>query len=161
MGPKSPGSDINQRILHGICSLRRRRLTGIGIPIINLRRSDDRLRFIMGIPILIRHKFTQRMQKTLAKFPTNFGVGWPWSSTSNSTWKSQFIYVHLATKVTTTTSSTAGVAPAGAGVRGTRQFYMCVIASLGNNKKFHIFNMSLRYVKWGVTKVCVSICTYL
>ena len=35
-------------------SLRRRRLTGIGIPIINLRRSDDRLRFIMGIPMLIR-----------------------------------------------------------------------------------------------------------
>ena len=38
----------------GLYSLRRRRLTSIGIPIINLRRSDDRLRFIMGIPILIR-----------------------------------------------------------------------------------------------------------
>ena len=38
----------------GLYSLRRRRLTGMGIPIINLRRSDDRLRFIMGIPILIR-----------------------------------------------------------------------------------------------------------
>ena len=38
----------------GLYSLRRRRLMGIGIPIINLRRSDDRLRFIMGIPILIR-----------------------------------------------------------------------------------------------------------
>ena len=37
-------------------SLRRHRLTGIGIPIINLRRSDDRLRFIMGIPILIRRR---------------------------------------------------------------------------------------------------------
>ena len=33
---------------------RRRRLTGIGIAIINLRRSDDRLRFIMGIFIPIR-----------------------------------------------------------------------------------------------------------
>ena len=32
------------------------RLTGIGIPIINLRRSDDRLRFIMGIPILTRQR---------------------------------------------------------------------------------------------------------
>ena len=40
----------------GLNSLRRRRLTGIGIPIINLRRSDDRLRFIMGIPILIRRR---------------------------------------------------------------------------------------------------------
>ena len=40
----------------GLYSLRRRRLTGIGIPIINLRRSDDRLRFIMGIPILIRRR---------------------------------------------------------------------------------------------------------
>ena len=35
-------------------SLRRRRLTGIGIPIINLRWSDNRIRFKMGIPILIR-----------------------------------------------------------------------------------------------------------
>ena len=40
----------------GLYSLRRRRLTGIGIPIINLRRSDDRLRFIMGIPILNRQR---------------------------------------------------------------------------------------------------------
>ena len=38
----------------GLYSLRRRRLIGIGIPIINLRRSDDRLMFIMGISILIR-----------------------------------------------------------------------------------------------------------
>ena len=42
--------------LQGLNSLKRRRLTGIGIPIINLRRSDDRLRFIMGIPILIRRR---------------------------------------------------------------------------------------------------------
>ena len=35
--------------LLGLYSLRRRRLTGIGIPMINLRRSDDRIRFIMGI----------------------------------------------------------------------------------------------------------------
>ena len=40
----------------GPSSLRRRRLTGIGIPIINLRRSSDRLRFIMGILILIRRR---------------------------------------------------------------------------------------------------------
>ena len=42
----------------GLYSLRRRRLTGtsIGIPMVNLRRSDDRLRFIMGIPILIRRR---------------------------------------------------------------------------------------------------------
>ena len=38
----------------GLFSLRKCRLTGIRIPIINVRRSDDRLRFIMGIPILIR-----------------------------------------------------------------------------------------------------------
>ena len=38
----------------GLYSLRRRRLIGIGIPIINLRRSSDRLRFIMGIPIPVR-----------------------------------------------------------------------------------------------------------
>ena len=38
----------------GLYSRRRRRLMGIGIPMINLRRSDDCLRFILGIPILIR-----------------------------------------------------------------------------------------------------------
>ena len=37
-------------------SLKRRRLISIGIPIINLRRSSDRLRFIMGIPIPVRRR---------------------------------------------------------------------------------------------------------
>ena len=37
-------------------SLKRRRLISIGIPIINLRRSSDRLRFIMGIPIRVRRR---------------------------------------------------------------------------------------------------------
>ena len=41
---------------HGLYSLRRRRLISIGIPIINLRRSSDRLRFIMGIPIPVRRR---------------------------------------------------------------------------------------------------------
>ena len=36
--------------------LKRRRLMGIGIPIIDLRRSDDRLRFIIGIPIPIKRR---------------------------------------------------------------------------------------------------------
>ena len=40
----------------GLYSLRRRRLIGIGIPIINPRRSSDRLRFIMGIPIPVRRR---------------------------------------------------------------------------------------------------------
>ena len=35
----------------GLNSLRKRRLISIGIPIINLRRTSDRLRFVMGIPI--------------------------------------------------------------------------------------------------------------
>ena len=38
----------------GLYSLRRRCLISIGIPIINLRWSSDRLRFIMGIPIPVR-----------------------------------------------------------------------------------------------------------
>ena len=41
-------------ILQGLYSIIRCRLIGIGIPIINLRRLSDRLRFIMGIPIPIR-----------------------------------------------------------------------------------------------------------
>ena len=40
----------------GLYLLRRRRLISIGIPIINLRRSSDRLRFIMGIPIPVRRR---------------------------------------------------------------------------------------------------------
>ena len=43
-------------ITQGLYSLRRRRLTGIGTPNINLRRSDDRLRFIMGSSIVIRDR---------------------------------------------------------------------------------------------------------
>ena len=45
---------VNKSTL-GLYSLRRRRLISIGIPIINLRRSSDRLRFIM-IPIPIRRR---------------------------------------------------------------------------------------------------------
>ena len=41
-------------VTRGFCLLKRCRLTGIWIPIINLRGSDDRLRFIMGISIPIR-----------------------------------------------------------------------------------------------------------
>ena len=40
--------------LLGLYSLRRRRLISIGIPIINLRRSSDHLKFIVGIPIPVR-----------------------------------------------------------------------------------------------------------
>ena len=42
--------------IQGLYSLWRRRLISIGIPIINLRRSSDRLRFIMGIPIPVRRR---------------------------------------------------------------------------------------------------------
>ena len=42
--------------IQGLYSLTRRRLISIGIPIINLRRSSDRLRFIMGIPIPVRRR---------------------------------------------------------------------------------------------------------
>ena len=40
--------------LQGLYLLRRRCLISIGIPIINLRRLSDHLRFIMGIPIHVR-----------------------------------------------------------------------------------------------------------
>ena len=46
----------HKNALLGLYSLRRRRLISIGIPIINLRRSSDRLRFIMGIPIPVRRR---------------------------------------------------------------------------------------------------------
>ena len=55
-GHRAAGRDPVSAVGAGPYSLRRRRLTGIGIHIINLRRSDDRLRFIMGIPILIRRR---------------------------------------------------------------------------------------------------------
>ena len=37
--------------IKSLYSLKRRRLTGIGTPIIKLRRSDDRLIFLRGIPL--------------------------------------------------------------------------------------------------------------
>ena len=45
-----------ETISHVIYSLRRHRPIGVGIPIINLRRSLDRLRYIMGIPIPVRRR---------------------------------------------------------------------------------------------------------
>ena len=42
-------------IMLGLYSLKRSRLTRIGIPIINLRWSSNHHRFIMGIPIPIKH----------------------------------------------------------------------------------------------------------
>ena len=44
------------RIQLGLYLLRRHRLISIGIPIINLRRSSDCLRFIMGISIPVRRR---------------------------------------------------------------------------------------------------------
>ena len=70
----------------GIYSLRRRRLTGIGIPIINLRRSDVRLRFIMGIPILIRRRLLSEKRPKSFYYArghahvTPMGK-WPWRCT--------------------------------------------------------------------------------
>ena len=49
----------------GLYSLRRRRLINIGIPIINLRRSSDRLRFIMGIPIPVRRRLLSEEAQNL------------------------------------------------------------------------------------------------
>ena len=51
------GKSIQCRVMlvQGLCSPRRHRVIGIGIPILNLRRSSDRLRFIMGVPIPVKH----------------------------------------------------------------------------------------------------------
>ena len=49
-------SPPTQIMILGLYSLRRRRLINIGIPIINLRRSSDRLRLMMGIPIPVRRR---------------------------------------------------------------------------------------------------------
>ena len=51
-------------------SLRRRNLKGI--PIINLRRSDDRLRFIMVIPLLIRRSLLSEQKPWLLNTMTAF-----------------------------------------------------------------------------------------
>ena len=47
----------------GLCSQRRLRLTGIGIPMINLRWSGDRFRFIMGITILRMDRMRGKREK--------------------------------------------------------------------------------------------------
>ena len=51
----------------GLYSLRRRRLISIGIPIINLRRSSDRLRFVMGIPIPVRRRLLSEKRPWVKK----------------------------------------------------------------------------------------------
>ena len=52
--PKQRLGEFLMDTTQGLYSLRRCRLISIGIPIIKLRRSLDRLRFIMGIPIPVR-----------------------------------------------------------------------------------------------------------
>ena len=64
--------NVNQQ--KGLYSLTGRRLIGIGIPIINLSRSDDRLRFIMGIPIPIRQYLLNEQRPRVAV--TIFFVWW-------------------------------------------------------------------------------------
>ena len=51
---RTGGCDQTSLLSLGFYSLRRRRIKGIGITIINPRRSQDRLSFIMGIPPPIR-----------------------------------------------------------------------------------------------------------
>ena len=60
-------SETKRNLRHwglGLYSLRRRHLISIGIPIINLRRSSDRLRFIIGIPILVRCLLSEKRPYT-------------------------------------------------------------------------------------------------
>ena len=52
----------------GLYSLRRRRLISIGIPIINLRRSSDHLRFSIGIPIPVRGPYVALMGEMLCLY---------------------------------------------------------------------------------------------
>ena len=54
--------------VHGLYSLRRHCLIGIRISIINLRRSSDRLRFIMGIPLPIRWWFFSEQRAWVSDF---------------------------------------------------------------------------------------------
>ena len=53
-------------VLQGLHSLKRRRLMGIIIPDLKLRRSDDRLNFILCIPIQIRWCFLGARRATVA-----------------------------------------------------------------------------------------------
>ena len=57
--------------LPGLYSLRRRRLISIGILIINLRRSSDGLRLIMGIPIPVRRRLLSWREAQVSKFFPN------------------------------------------------------------------------------------------
>ena len=55
-----PRVRIQIQKMQGLYSLRIRRLISIGIPTINMRRSSDRLRFIMGITIPVRRRLVNR-----------------------------------------------------------------------------------------------------
>ena len=61
-------------VLHqGLYSLNGRRLTGIRIPIINLRESDGHLRFIMGIDIPIRWCLSEQRPRTARMMTSSNG----------------------------------------------------------------------------------------
>ena len=55
-------------IILGLYSLSRYRLIGMQIPIINLRRSSDSLRFIMGIHIPVRRRPFVKVLKIIGKW---------------------------------------------------------------------------------------------
>ena len=69
----------------GLYSLRRRHLISIGIPIINLRRSSDRLRFIMGIPIPVRRRLLSEQRPRSLDGQVKFCITGPFfvDSTAN------------------------------------------------------------------------------
>ena len=70
-------------VSQGLYSLRRQCLIVIGILIMNLRRSSDHLRFIMGISIPIRQRPLSekrpRMEICISVRQCLFNEKWPWS----------------------------------------------------------------------------------
>ena len=72
------GEGLIKQLRVGSYSLGRHRFIRIWIPIINLRRSSDRLRFIMGIPILIRrHLFSEHKPWYLCSYFFKYTANYP------------------------------------------------------------------------------------
>ena len=68
--PNCAAHPSRTRISTSATSLKRLRFTGTGIPIINLKVFNDRLRFMMGIPIPIDS--SRKSRNASHKYPTMY-----------------------------------------------------------------------------------------
>ena len=86
VGTKVSAVLLLHKIHQGLYSLIRCHLISIGISIINLRRSSDRLWFIMGIPIPVRRHLLSKLRPRISPNSLN---------AATISWSSQWLFYFL------------------------------------------------------------------